>query len=631
MAAELTDHETAGKTPEQKKAVKMFRDARDLAIEYCRPYFDQGVRYYNLFAGKLPPELEGTFSKVMLNVAFAMVEDELPRSGRTFLSTPEWFNVNAADPMLEPVAETIKKWLVYQTETVQKLPYTVLPTLQAGHIFGNGYRIYTHRFKKSNPKPRQVAERGPMGMPGEFSEQEQEPEYRSVIMGQPADYFHVLPLPGGGMVNSFDDTSEQCVDGVIWNEYMKDTAIKTEVEKGAFDKGEAGRLFKALGSEGDDPAEEWKGQLTGEANNWASYGMPGWMKQIRDQKMDLSKRYLTSWFFQREKWTVIAENSFVLYDGPPIVDCIPISNHKATMNLGDWFARSLIGLSEDVILSILYNFAARSDYLMQTMNPATYIPSALLDHHGGDTSRFTGEPYDVIDYPARIIDINKAIFHDRYPDIPQQAFMDAGDLNNWLQKVSGQPDFRQGMQGAGNAGDIGATGVVSLIGEGTARSMFRAMNVEMSGLSDDLYLTLKFGDKYKQQDEFVPIRGESGFPWEMIPHRLITDGYGIEVTGTRNLNLADQTFRKMLSVAQHLIGNPAVPNQPELVKQLMDKSGGFENIPLLMSPPQDMAGGPAGAPAGGQGPEQNATRSMENRNTVEPGTGAPVAAGNLMV
>jgi len=54
---------------------------------------------------------------------------------------------------------------------------------------------------------------------------------------------------------------------------------------------------------------------------------------------------------------------------------------------------------------------------------------------------------------------------------------------------------------------------------------------------------------------------------------MINDNYSIEVTGNRSLQAAEDTVRKMLTIAQMVIGNPNVPGQRAIIKPLLEKSG----------------------------------------------------------
>ena len=48
-----------GQSDADKRVIDRFIAARDVAREYCRGQFDKGVRFYRLFSGMLPAELDG--------------------------------------------------------------------------------------------------------------------------------------------------------------------------------------------------------------------------------------------------------------------------------------------------------------------------------------------------------------------------------------------------------------------------------------------------------------------------------------------------------------------------------------------------------------------------------------------
>jgi hypothetical protein len=163
----------------------------------------------------------------MLHQAYAMIDNELPRSTKSLLSSSDWFRTEATNPEMELMAPQSQKWLRYQMDSVQRIAQTIIPTLQQVHLFGTGYRIYGHhQHKMAN---------------GEST----------VIYGQYAGIFDVWPLPGGHLMNAFAQDCSSCVDGVIWWDYMKKSAIEDEVKKGNFDKTEADQLINKKHSNTD--------------------------------------------------------------------------------------------------------------------------------------------------------------------------------------------------------------------------------------------------------------------------------------------------------------------------------------------------------------------------------------------
>jgi len=446
----------------------------------------------------------------------------------------------------------------------------------------------------------------------------------------------MLPAPSGGIVNSPDDDQEGAVRYLIWIGYKGERQLKKLADNPGWNKAQIGKMLNTRYGENDNhPSEEYEEQMKAVHGAWKQFSTPDWIKGDRD-KDGVERQFLTAWYWQRDKWQCIGENQFVLYDGPPIIDCFPVAKFTAGFDLDNWFGKGMIELSEDLILSIILNLNHRLDYLAGTLHPPTWVPDTLVDYLGGDLTKMDPVPYATIPYPDRIEDIQRSIWHDRFPEISNQAFLEEEGLNRIMQKVVGQPDIYNAMTSGGRMGDIGATGVVTMVDQATARGMLRAINVENTGVMESAYLTLKYGAKYKNQDERVRVKSGTGFPWDKIPHEVITDGYGISITGTRSLNLADEILKKMMMTAQMVLGNPAAPGQAEVLRQLLPKSG-YTNIDEIVGEP-GMQGPPLMLPEAGQmaeqmgpGSLQNQIRGTENRQSVAPNTGAPIAAESMLV
>jgi hypothetical protein len=606
---------TRSQSESDKRAVQKFLDAKDIAREYCQGQFDRATRWYRLFAGMLPAELEGTFSKVELQIARAMIESELPRSSRA-LGTTKWFKLEALEYMYEYPASAATKWLKYQMERVQNVAVTLIPTFQSTHIFGTGYRIYSVKKKVKRQTGIQPAGEE-MGMPYGFQNVETISE-RNIISGQSTNFFNVLPLPGGGLVNAVDDTNQACADGVLWYDYPTETEIRANAERGWFRGDQVEALLNRNSSQQNHPSEQYLQQLASAKDGWNRYSMPDWVQQIRLRNKDLTKRYLVGWHFSRDRWTCVAEDNFLLYDGPPQIDAIPIAKFVGSFDLENWFGVGLLEVSEDLIISIMLNFNHRLDHLAGIMHPATYVPEALLDHHDGDKSIFDPAPYKIIPYPRTINDIARAIYTEQKPAITQQAFVEDDRMNFFLEKVTGQTDLLKGLA-SGQAAEGTATGVANLVNEGTARSMMRAMNMENTGLRDSLWLTLKYGKEFKNDEEWVRgVTGNGGFAWEQVDLEAITDEYGIDISGSRALQAAEETFRKQLAVAQFIIGNPVVKNQAAALRPLME-SGGYDDPDEIIgeqSPANTPLPSPQGQQAGGASTPMNDMMSQMGRTGV---------------
>ena len=619
---------------DQRKALRTYLDGLEMSRDFCKPYFEKAVRMARLFNGICPPEIDGTFSKVMLNLGFSMVDSELPTSLRALLGTTDWFTTTASEPELEEYAHLTKKWLQYQMENVQRISATIIPTVQAAHIFGTGYRIYGCR-----PIPRVVKTRKPsdfaMGIPTGFKE-DIRTDYRYVITGQDVNFWNVWPLPGGAQINAFDDASFNCVDGVIWQSFMTEEEIRSNVKNEHWDGVQAEKLMaKRAGGDKNDPGQEYKSQVTEESIGWHSFSTPSWMDRMRTEGNSLPPRYRVAWMFMRDKWIVVGEDRFVLYNGEPSLPFFPIAKFVSSYNMDDWFGRGLIEIVEDLILTTILLLNHRMDYLAGTLHPTTWLSERLMESLGGDKTMLDPEPYKNLTFPTNA-DISRELFRERFPEISQQAFYEDGKMDEWIQKIAGQPNYGKGMGGKGTLGNETASGIMSLIQQGTARSMMRAANIEESGIRDSLNLTLRLGNMYRVlQSDWVRTANGQDFPWEKIPAEAISEDYRIDVSGTRSMTAAAQTFAKMLQVCQMALTLPPgmLDNPKEAVRQLFDKSAAFENVDMIVGasgnqqnqlPPMQST-----MPQPGMNPQQqqqpgpmdmtNQSQSLQN----EMGAGAP--------
>src|SRR3990172_2615387 len=102
-------------SPEQEKALRKVLDAKQISEEFVRPHFENFTEFYMAYKGIPFPELDATFSKTMLHLAFSTIEQELPARVAS-LSTPNFFALEANEPHMEFSAEAAQKWLRYQVE-----------------------------------------------------------------------------------------------------------------------------------------------------------------------------------------------------------------------------------------------------------------------------------------------------------------------------------------------------------------------------------------------------------------------------------------------------------------------------------------------------------------------------------
>ena len=617
---------TKGLSDDEKKIVGTYRDSLAISKEFVRPYFDKWVRFYKLFAGILPPEIECTYSKVMLWFPYSVIDTEMPISMRSLLSA-NWFDLEAKELRYEPHVQTARKWAQYQLEKVQKINRTIVPTMQNALIFGTGYRWYSHKYTSRTYKDLMPAGEF-MGIPLPPVEQDVTEE-RGVISGQYCSAFNVFPSPTGGMVNMADDTDEGTCDYVIVQSMMTRKQIEAEVEKGNFNKQQAGELLKSKADREKDPSYEFRDEILSAGTGWNQFQAPAWVQKMRDkQTMDNFSRYRVAWMFGRDKWCAIGEDRFLLYEGAPLLNRIPLAKFTPGYDLDNWFGIGLIEPAEDLILSMILNFNHRLDYLAGVFHPPTYVPKALVDELGGDLGAFDPEPYKTLPYAHKQYPggVGEYIFHDRSPEINQQTFIEDGKMTGYLQEILGQDKIDRLQSETATVG-------ASLISKSAARSMLRAINMDETGFADCIDLTLRFGDKYENENEIIRT-GADGMPWEEIDHNAITDAYGITVTAAREMDMAEESFKKMLSIAPLFLNDPTIAGRVELQRQLLEKSKVFKNVDAILYGSGEMSpmGGMQGAVMPGGVPSlQNEMSSTMNRSTRQANTGRQVAAGNVMV
>jgi len=529
--------------------------------------------------------------------------------------------------------------LQYQVEDVQSISRTIVPSVQSAHIFGTGYRVYGCRMIPKWRKTREPSTYA-MGMPTGFRETMQQSQ-RHVISGQDVNIFNVMPSPNApASVNAYDDSNSSCADYVIWQSYMNKSEIDANVKAEQWDGVQAQRLYdKKAGSDRNDPSQEYKEQASEGGSGWANFSTPAWMSRMKTENNYLPCRYRVSWLFMRDRWIVIGEDRFVLYDGEPALPFFPIAKFTSSYNMDEWYGRGLIEIVEDLILTTTLLLNHRMDYLAGTLHPTTWVSERVMEFLGGDKTILDPEPYKTLSFPTNA-NIAMEVVRERFPEISQQAFYEDGKMDEWIQKISGQPNAIKGMGGqASVSGDNGATGIMALIQQGTQRSMMRAANIEESGIRESLNLTLRFGSIYKVlEDSWIRTGNNGGFPWEKVPSEAISEDYRISVSGTRAMTAAAQTFQKMLQVCQMALTLPpgVIDGPKEMMRQLIDKSSAFDNVDEIVGqggnamPPPMVAGmpqpgiDPGAGPMAGIGP-QAVPGPMDMANEMASMAGAPPA------
>ena len=573
----------------QVRALRRCRDAKEISVEFCRPYFDKFIRFLNLYHGKLPDELDSTFSKVMLWHAFSIVQNEIPRSAATLFSEKDFFHLEATSPEQEFTIQSARHWLNYVARKQNRIFPRIIPTLQRVGVFGTGLRVVSHNVKQKGSR---------------------NDDETLNITAQNVDIFSMLPSPTGGLVNAPTEYEEAALPWLIWTDYMSIQKAKRLANAARIDRRQAAKMLEKQGHNWDDDTNaidlEYKAKAAESLNDGNTQGgAPDWLKKIRNTYPHVDNHFRCEWFWFRDRWYLIGENRYVLKIVSPQLDWIPAAKYVDTPDFDDFYGIGMVETAEDILLAFLLNFGFRLDYLANTLHPQKFVSDKLAKVNPGED--FDPTPNGYFTVPANIRNINEAIWYDRFPEISPQAFMEESSFRQLLQEITAQPNYMKGMGGSGTLANETATGIVSLIEEGTARSTMRSLTVEHTGLQDELRLYLKYGDKYVWDDQLIrnDLGDDDGYPWTLIPNEDITDSYDIELRGTQALAHKNTMVKQMLTSLQFIHGNPNIPpaGQLEALRQYMRESGGWSDVEkiigqggagagLLAAPGQGLQGAP---------------------------------------
>lgn len=618
--------EYAGKSQDEIKALRRHKDAMEQSADFVRQHWDKARRFEDLYNMVLPPELECTHSKIMVPIATAIVENEIPRQAAAVLSDSDYFDIEATVPYLEPHADAAKQWLLYQTRKVNKIFPRIIPTLKDVAIKGTGFRAVSHAvipITHTKRKPKYWFG----GVPHGFADVKVTREQLAIV-SEPCDYFSIMPAPSGIAINPPDPFSEEAVPYINRITHMPKRKIQAmQGKRGANNEQIQEMLDRPPSTSG--PANRIDEEYKDARLTKLGFVTPNSVRDVRDGRYpNLEKQYRVVWSFFRDQWMAVGEDRYFLYLGPPLLDVIPIVRYADNPSTNSIYGGpGLIEMAEDIILAYLLNYNLRLDYLAGTMHPQKGISQDLIDMNPG--YNWDPHPYGTFKF-RRNTDIMRSIWYDRFPEISPQAFMEEQAFQQKLQEMTGQPNYMKGMGGEGTLANETATGIVSLIEEGTARSSMRSLNIEYTGLQDELMLYLKFGAKYVGQYADIRIQGGDGFPWMQIDHEAITDGYGIELKGTRGLVHKNMLATRMMSILPLIIGvlNNPTPGATDVLDKALKQMDVNLNLKQIINeagvaPVSPQMGGEAGGLGGG-------TPTLQNQGQAVAGA-IPQAAANFAV
>jgi hypothetical protein len=192
------------KIPDGKvdEVVKQFREQFALSVEFCDPYFQLAARLYALWRGRKPWQLTGTSSQIMLNMAFGLCQDRLPRLKKNLFNGEDFISLEAIHPRYEYGREQAEAWIrnLLKDESQLNILADIEPTLQSAVTMGTGYRMPFARKAKDG---------------------------RWQVTSRDVEFFQILPAPVGGKINPFGGVdADDCLPHFFYVDWMNNDQIE---------------------------------------------------------------------------------------------------------------------------------------------------------------------------------------------------------------------------------------------------------------------------------------------------------------------------------------------------------------------------------------------------------------------
>ena len=575
------------------------------ASTYVAPHFEMGIQLYELFRGKRPWQLESTATKMMVNLAYSMVLDRLPKLKKNIFSGEDFVSLEAKTPEDEPGVDPAQAWLrsVLKDADQINILATIDPTILSALITGTGYRM---PFARKNSKGKWF------------------------VSSRDVDFFQIIPAPVGGDINPPDPTDDDALPYFFHLDWMTDTQIKALSAFPGYQKDEAEKLFK-MGEEtegGLNTVYQERFRVLGGVN----YGdtKNSWRTQYNSDagpEVKGKRRRVANWYSRVDNsWKIIAQDNFCIYDGPlPMGDRIlPLVKYSITNDLNNFFGIGALEMVQDIIVAYLLTKNYRLDHLSRVIFPAKWIREELFAGH--TDSDFYDKPFSVYHIPSalRNVGIHDLFYYDRAPEISPQIFIEDKDFREILEMTGGSPNMADKMSGSNTASST-ATGALSFVNQVSGRIDSESMLLEFGGLSQEARLLLMLGEKYFNEDQFVrDSKAPNGTGWRSIDSAYVGDRYVVKTNGTKSSSDEQAKFNKILAMWPLLNGNPLV-DQHEMISKMVESSGVSNFKEILNAPgtqgPQGGAGGEAGAEPGGMASianARNAPRSVAGATTKKP-------------
>jgi hypothetical protein len=584
--------------------VVLFQNLFQDAATFCTPYFDAAIAYYNLFRGKRPWQLDATSSQVMVNKAFAMIEDRLPKLKKNVFAGEDFVSLEAQTPLDEVGVDDAQAWLraLLKDEDKINILYDIDSTFLSALVCGTGYRMPFARKNKQG---------------------------KWYVGSRNIDYFQILPAPVGGKINPQDPDDDDALPYFFHVDWMDDDQLKALSKFEGFQKDEAEKLFKTavqneahIGYEYEEKFRVIGGVSYGDRkNDWRSQFI-----SATGGKEKGCKRRVVHWHSRIDNcWRIIVQDNFMIFKGPlPLGDkMLSLSKYSITNDFDNWMGIGAIEMVQDIIVAYLLNRNYRLDHIGRVMFPAKWIREQMFAGHSD--SDFYDKPYSIYHVPASLqnVRLQDLFYYDRAPEVSPQTFMEDREFVELMEVIGGSPDMAKNMTGSNTASST-ATGALSFINQVSGRIDAESMLLEFGGLCQEARQLLILGDKYINDEEFVrDARSPNGMGWRKIDSAYLGDKYVVRSNGTKSSADQAQKFQRLMSLYPLWNASPLI-DQVALNTELAE-SAGISNLKEIISPPslENQSGAPMGAPVeqGGLAAPQN----LQNRNrSVQKGVNQPL-------
>tara|TARA_R110000765_G_scaffold393243_4_gene486562 strand:+ start:216 stop:2090 length:1875 start_codon:yes stop_codon:yes gene_type:complete len=586
------------------KEVIKFRHVLEVDLDAAKPQWSLVSRLMSLYRGLLPEELNGTFSKIMLNTAFAIVQERIGLLHRNLFAREKGSpSLDANSPyfeLLRPQAEDWLRDMVHHPSKLNMPAEFLARTLPEVCVAGTAFRMpYIARSRDpQNPK-----------------------KWISNINSKHIDFFQIIPSANGGLVNPIDRGSEDVLSHFHWVDWWTNEQIQSLEKYKGYNKDGAEQAMKSEATSNEDLEDSYKeiGNIVGGVDFGG--GKRDWRTQMDNIEGVEGRKRVVFWF-QRNHLTIIVQDRFKIYsgDGPLNDGKLPLAVYQCCPFGNSIYGISGIEMVEDLIRAMMMNFNFRQDYLAKLMFPTKWIRSDIVS--AGAKSSFQDSPYAVHEFPVGT-NIKEALYIDRMPEITPQSFQDESVYQQFLQDNYGLTDYSRGSPGR-ITDNRTATGLVSMIQQAQGRLTTESYILEKFGLANELQLILSFGGKFMLEDQDVRVANkDGGWNWTSVESDAISDSYTVQTHGTRYMQEKEQSFNKMMQLYPLWNQDPMI-DQFELRKQTAEASEVFSDLDRLIvePPPQPILPdetGSQGAGGSAQGVPNNTEGRMQERTTVLPG------------